>query len=95
MAKPYQRRLFAEEQAAASASDSQQRVNVKLWLLDDSRDKSAVMLVEPEPYARRVIVARSLMGDRISKRKDPGCLFTRWEFTLPLWKAEELRIEYE
>lgn len=89
---PYQTRLFGD---VRPPTGSRERVDVKLWLLDDSKPKAVHMLVEPDHFAKKVWVPRSLMGDHISKRRDPGCPFQSWEFTLPLWKAEELGIKYE
>jgi hypothetical protein len=96
--RPWQRQLFDDAKkptAASDRGDGRERVQVRLWLLDDSREKSVHMLCAAESDAKRVWVPRSLMGDRISKRRDPGCAFSCWEFTLPLWKAEELGIGYE
>lgn len=101
MPKPWQRQLFSEARPSSGTGANSrgaplagERVDVKLWLLDDSGAKAVHFLVAAEPDARRVWVARSLMGDRISKKKDPGCAFWRWEFTLPRWKAEDLGIDY-
>lgn len=91
--KPHQKLLFAEPAATrAPAVSPNERVSVKLWLLDDSPTKAAKFLCAPEMPAATVWVPRSLMGDRISKFRDPGCAFQRWEFTLPQWKAAELGI---
>lgn len=95
MTREYQTRLFTETKAKPFRPDAHDRVTVKLWLASDDKDGAVLFHIEPDEHAKKVWVPRSLMGDRISKQKDPGCPFQKWEFTLPLWKAEELGVDYE
>lgn len=67
-------------------------VNLVLWLVEET-PMAACFLVEAEERARRVWVPRSLMSERVDPRKEPGCAWERWEFTLPRWKVRELGLE--
>ncbi len=96
MPKPYQRQLFAQARAKETPRGANERVDVKLWLVDDSREKSVLFSMGREGADRPQIVciARSLMGEHVSKFRHPDAAVWRWEFTLPRWKADELGLEY-
>jgi len=95
MPKPYQRMLFAQERPPAETPGGRERVPVRLWQLDDTREKAVQFSREPDSGLHAVWVPRSLMGERIDKRRDPGAAYWECRFTLPKWKADELDLDYE